>query len=171
MSATIFGMLNIGFGLLGLMNVLLSSMFDILGAMAANPAFNWVAAFLATLNHNLGYILWNQIAIPLNAAASLLQVAAGIGLLLLKNWARLASIGCGVYKILFVMFNIAVLWLALGANLATAMQGAGAILVVFLGLAGFVGTVLTLVYPVLLIYFLTRPKAVQAFQPAPSLPL
>ena len=95
----------------------------------------------------------------------LLLVAAGVGLLLLKNWARLASIGCGIYKIAFAMLNLAVLCLALREILAKALQGAGAVVLVILGLAGFVGAILTLAYPVLLIWFLTRPKAVLAFQP------
>ncbi|MGD0410961.1 MAG: hypothetical protein ABSC18_04600 [Verrucomicrobiota bacterium] len=165
MSVTILGMLNIGLGLLGLAGMLLSTMFEGLGAPAAGPSFNSVLAFMDTLYHNPVYMIWNRITFPLNAAASLLLVAAGVGLLLLKNWARLASIGCGIYKIAFAMLNLAVLCLALREILAKALQGAGAVVLVILGLAGFVGAILTLAYPVLLIWFLTRPKAVLAFQP------
>ena len=171
MSVTIFGMLNIGLGLLGLGGMLLSTNFEGFGASAASPSFNSVFAFMDTLNHNPGYMLWNTITVPLNATASLLLVAAGVGLLLLKNWARLASIGCGIYKIAFVILNIVVLGLALREILAKSMQVAGAFVMVILALAAFVGTLLTLAYPLLLIYFLTRPKIIQAFQPAPSPPL
>jgi hypothetical protein len=141
-----------------------------LSAPAAGPSFNSVLAFMDALNHNAAYVIWNKTMVPLNAAASLLLVAAGVGLLLLKNWARLASIGFGIYKIAFVMLNMAVLCLALRDILAKSMQGAGTVVIAMLGLAGFVGAILTLAYPVLLIYFLTRPKAVQAFQPAPTAP-
>ena len=109
-SITIFGILNIGMGLLGLGGLFLSSMFQDLGTSAATPSVNSIFAFIATLNQHPSYILWNQITLPLNAAASLLLVATGIGLLLLKNWARLASIGCGIYKIIFVFLNCAVFY-------------------------------------------------------------
>ena len=171
MSVTIFGILNMGLGLLDLGGMLLSTIFKGLGAPAAGPSFNSVLAFMDTLYHNPVYVIWNRITVPLNVAASLLLVAAGVGLLLLKNWARLASIGCGIYKIAFAMLNLAVLGLALREILAKALQGAGAVVLAILGLAGLVGAIFTLAYPVLLIWFLTRPKAVLAFGPEPTSPL
>ena len=170
-SVTLFGILNIGIGLLGLGGALLSTLFEGLGAAAASPSVNSISAFMDTLNHNPVYILWNRITVPLNAAAGLLLVAAGVGLLLLKNWARLASIGYGIYKIVFAILNVPVLGLALRQILARTMEEAGTPLIVILTLIGLVATVLTLVYPVLLIYFLTRPRAVLAFQPEPASPL
>src|SRR5208283_2342378 len=131
-SVTIFGILDIGIGLLGLGGVLLSTVFEDLGAAAASPSVNSFAAFFETLNHHPIYMLWNKITVPLNAAASLLLVAAGIGLLMLKNWARLASIGCGIFKMIFVILNGAVFYLALREILAHAMQEAGPLVVLIL---------------------------------------
>ncbi len=170
-SITLFGILDIGIGLLGLGGALLSTLFEGLGATAASPSVNSISAFMDTLNHNPVYVLWNRITVPLNAAAGLLLVAAGVGLLLLKNWARLASIGYGIYKIIFVILNLPVLGLALRGILARTVEEAGTPLIVILILVGLVATVLTLLYPVLLIYFLTRPRAVLAFQPEPASPL
>jgi hypothetical protein len=166
-SVMIFGILNVGIGLLGLAELLLSKMFEGLGAPASGPSVNNIAAFLEALNQNPGYIVWNRITLPLNAAAGLLLVAAGIGLLLLKNWARLASIGLGIYKISFVILNIAVLCVALRDILAKAMTP---VLLVVLILVGLAGTLITLAYPVLLIFFMTRRKVVLAFEPEPAPP-
>jgi len=170
-SITIFGILNIGMGVLGLGGALLSVLFQDLGSSAASPSVNSIFAFMATLNQHPIYILWNKITIPLNAAASLLLAAAGIGLLLLKNWARLASIAFGFYKIIVAFLNGAVFYLALRDILANAMQETGPPLVIILIATGLVGVILTLVYPVLLIYFMMRPKVVQAFQPEGTSPL
>ena len=163
-SVTIFGILNIGFGLLALGGVLLSKISEDLGASAANPSVNSFFGFLDALNHNHLYVLWNAITVPLNLAAGLVMVAAGVGLLLLKNWARLVSIGCGIYKIIFVILNCAVFFLALREILANAIQGAGMPVIVLLVIVGLAAAVLTLIYPALLLYFLTRPKVILAFQ-------
>jgi hypothetical protein len=175
MSDTIFGMLNTGFGLLGLIGVLLSNtmsgMLEGPGAAAAGSPLGSISAFIADLYHSPAYVLWNRITVPLNFAASLLMVAAGVGLLLLKNWARLASIGCGIYKILFVLLNIAVLCRGLREIGANVMDAAGPVGIVILAMISLVATLFSLAYPVLLLYFLTRPKAVQAFQPEPPSPL
>jgi hypothetical protein len=162
-SVTLIGILNIGFGLLGLGGVLLSKMFEGLDS---------VSTLVVTLSHHPGYLLWNKITLPLNIASCLLLVAAGAGLLLLKNWARLASIGWGIYKVLFTFLNTVVLCcLGLREVAAQAMEVAGAVGIAILGVFGLVATVLALAYPVLLIYFLTRPKAARAFQPELASPL
>ena len=127
-------------------------------------------AFIKTLYDNPGYVLWNKFTLPLNVTACLLMVAAGVGLLLSKNWARRAAIGCGIYKILFVFLNIAVFCsLGLRELAGSVMEMAGPVGIVIAAVAGLVAILLTLAYPVLLLYFLTRPKIVRAFQPASPL--
>jgi hypothetical protein len=176
-SVTLFGILNIGYGLFGLFGPLLSradaklqEAFTDLGTSAAGGLVNSISAFMDALYHNPLYIVWNQITVPLNFMASLLMVAAGVGLLLLKNWARLTSIGLGVYKTILAILNGAVFCLALREILAKTTQGGGALVVIILILAGLVEAVLTLVYPILLLYFMARPKMVQAFQREPVSP-
>ena len=170
-SVTLFGILNIGLGLLGLGSALLSKLFEGIGAPADSSSVGSLFAFLDTLYHNPVYVLWNQITVPLNLAASLAMVAAGIGLLLLKNWARLTSIGCGIYKTIFVISNGVVFYVALRDILTqAAAQTAGFVLVILL-LVGLAAAALSLAYPLLLIYFMTRPKVVLAFQPESPSPL
>jgi hypothetical protein len=175
MSAMIFGILNIGLGLLGLGGVLLSTMFGASDLPAAGPLSNsFVASMLALWNAistDPAYVVWRRITVPMDVAAGLALVAAGIGLLLLQNWSRLLSIGCAIYRILFVFLDCAVLFTALHRVLANSLQAGTGAQYAFVVTAAAIGAVLTLVYPVLLVYFLTRPKAVRAFQPAPSSPL
>jgi len=92
-------------------------------------------------------------------------LAAGIGLLLLKNWARLGSIAYAIYKMIFVVANLIVLYTALGAMLQKALQNAPAVVVGIAAVSSAVGVVISLAYPGLLIFFMTRPKIVSAFQP------
>jgi hypothetical protein len=133
--------------------------------MSANPNLNSVTALMDTLNKDPGYILWMKISVPVDVAASLVLMAAGAGLLLLKNWARVASIGYAIYKMVFAFLNVAVFALALHGILGDAFQKYGAVLVAILALIGLFAVVLTLAYPVLLIFFLTRPKILPAFAP------
>jgi hypothetical protein len=174
-SVTLFGILNIGIGLLELGGVLLSTMFESSDLPAASPASSsFLAPMLALWNAistDPAYAVWRRITVPLDAAASLALVAAGIGLLLLQHWSRLLSIGCAIYKILFVFLDCAVLFVALHRVLAGALPGRAGADIAFVVAAAVLGAILTLAYPALLIYFLTRPKAVLALQPAPASPL
>jgi len=174
-SITIFGILNIGIGLLGLGGLLLSTMFASSDLSSISPSVNsFFSSMLAlwnTISTDALFVVWRRITVPLDAAASLALVAAGIGLLLLKNWSRLVSIGYAVYRVIFALLDVAILMVVLHRVLANALQAdTGAHVALVVGAAA-VGTVLTLLYPVLLIYFLTRPRAVLAFQPKPALPL
>jgi hypothetical protein len=151
--------------------VVLSTLFTGSDFPAAGAFSNsFIASMLALWNAistDPAYLIWRRITVPMDAAAGLALAAAGIGLLLLRNWSRLLSISCAIYKILFAFLDCAVLFVVLHRVLANALQAGTGGEYAFVAAAALLGAVLTLVYPVLLIYFLTRPKAVQAFQPAP----
>ena len=173
-SITILGILNMGIGLLGLGGLLLSTMFEspdfVSSSSSGNSFLSSMLALWNTISTDATFVVWRRITVPLDAAASLALVAAGIGLLLLKNWSRLVSIGYAIYRVIFALLDVAVLMAVLHRVLANALQAdTGAHIALVVGAAA-VGTVLTLVYPVLLIYFLTRPKVVQAFQPEGTAP-
>lgn len=177
-SITIFGILNVGIGLLGLGGLLLSTMFESPDFLSISPSVPSVNSFLSsmlalwnTISTDATFVVWRRITVPLDAAASLTLVAGGIGLLLLRNWARLVSIGYAIYKVIFALLDVAVLMAVLHRVLAKAPQADTGAPIALLVWAAAIETVLTLVYPVLLIYFLTRPKAVLAFQPEPASPL
>jgi hypothetical protein len=94
-------------------------------------------------------------------------VAAGIGLLLLKNWSRLLSIGYAVYRIILSFLESAVMFGVFRRALAGFPQVSQGAFAIAAG-AAIIGGVFTLAYPVLLLYFLRRPKVVRAFQIGPA---
>ena len=173
-SVTLFGILNIGFGLLGLGWALLSKLlegFDSAHSGASlSPYFSTMMAIWDAISKDPAYAVWNQISFPMDIAAGLALTAAGIGLLLLKNWSRLLSNGWAVYTIISVFVNLAVLFVALHRVLAGALHSSttGAVALVLASAA--ISAILTLVYPLLLLYFMSRPKVVPAFQRDPVSP-
>ena len=158
-SVTIFGILNIGFAVFGMLGMLLSMAVLSRSNVAANP-------IMKEMYENPNYIAWMKISLPLGSIVSVILLAAGIGLLLLQNWARIVSIGYGVYAILagiaggLVMLNICV---SMMHNNSGGASGMGALFAMF---GSIFGMVIGLVYPILLIIFMTRPKIVAAFGPA-----
>jgi hypothetical protein len=139
-SVTIFGILNIGFGFFDLF-VTLFSIFVL-------PRMNMATPMLKQMNDNQ----WTKVTLPLDGIAAVVLLAAGIGLLLSQNWARIASIIAGIYSILSCM---------VGGILSLNNGPSGIMMIVSL-----IVTIGSLVYPVLLIIFMTRPKVVAALKPA-----
>jgi hypothetical protein len=139
-SVTIFGTLNIGFGFFDLF-VTLFSIFVL-------PRMNMATPMLKQMNDNQ----WTKVTLPLDGIAAVVLLAAGIGLLLSQNWARIASIIAGIYSILSCM---------VGGILSLNNGPSGIMMIVSL-----IVTIGSLVYPVLLIIFMTRPKVVAALKPA-----
>ncbi len=157
-SVTIFGILNIGFALLGLVGLLFSMLMMSRMDVTANPV-------LKQMQNNPGYATWMKISMPLGGITSVLLLAAGIGLLLLQNWARIVSIGYGIYSIIggiiggIVMANVFV------SMMSHTVRGPTGIVMILPLICGIFGMVIGLTYPILLIIFMTRPKIVAAFRP------
>jgi uncharacterized protein with PQ loop repeat len=158
-SVTIFGILNIGFAVFGLLGMLLSMAVLSRTNVAVNP-------ILKELYDNPGYIAWMKISMPLGGIASVVLLAAGVGLLLLQNWARIVSIGYGVYAILGGIVSGLVMLNVFASILRHNAGGPSGIMVMFTLLGSIIGMVLGLAYPILLILFMTRPKVVAALKPA-----
>ncbi|HEY0455073.1 MAG TPA: hypothetical protein VGE41_01765 [Verrucomicrobiae bacterium] len=164
-SATVFGVLNIifaGFGLIGLLGTLF--LFTAAAPNINNPV-------VKLIHENPTYAAFMKISIPLGIISSAVLLASGIGLLRLKNWARKLSIGYAIYALVFGLIGVAVNFLFLfrplieqasqhpGPETSTAIGGA---------VAGTFGGCIGLIYPILLIIFMTRPKLVAAFQGTPE---
>ncbi|MGD1084797.1 MAG: hypothetical protein ABSA47_08635 [Verrucomicrobiota bacterium] len=170
-SVTIFGILNIGFGALGLLSLGMQNAEESFAAKSPLPWLNRVLGLLSDMYHDPTYVLWRDISVPLRALAGVALLAAGIGLLRRKNWARLASIGYGVYAILFVLANLLVMVLVLGGPVRESLRNDPALLVILGGVLLVAGLLISLAYPALLIFFMTRPKILPAFAPpAPPAP-
>lgn len=161
-SVTVFGTLNIAFAALGLLGVIASvAMFKMMGD-TANPV-------MKIMRDNPNYAAWIKLTIPLGLLACAVLLAAGIGLLLMKAWARKLSLAYAIYAILLGLAGMVMNYLFLLQPLmAEAAQKRGPEAAGAMGgvIGGSVGGCFGLIYPILLLIFMTRPKVVAAFQPA-----
>jgi hypothetical protein len=157
MSVLIFGILNIGFALLKLGGPLFSlAMSKVkvpgnsgISAMTSDPAF------VALTKFNL----WAGVIF------GLALLAFGIGLLLSQNWARLGSIVYAIIEIVVVLVVSIVTWpitKRMMEHLPNVSPGMGAGFAM-IGLV--IGIIFGLAYPVLLLFFMTRPNVIEACQP------
>lgn len=160
---TVFAILNIVFGVFGLGGAIISAIvLPMLPDADKNPA-------LKIMHDSPAFSLWMKIALVLGVLGSIALIAAGIGLLQMKPWGRLLSIAYGVYAILLAIVSGIMNYKFLVAPLLQEAQNkqgpeaAGAIGGAF---GGVIGGCISLIYPVLLIIFMTRPKVVTAFDPS-----
>lgn len=106
---------------------------------------------------------------PLALVSCVVLAISGIGLLLMKNWARILSIIYAIYALVFGVIGlfISVIFMCL-PMLAQAQQKPGpeSIGMMVGAIGGIVGGVIGLIYPVLLLIFMLRPKLIEAFRTA-----
>ena len=158
-AVTVFGVLNIVFGALGLLGTPFSAM-----VLAASDARNPV---VVVLRENAGYRAWFILGHCLGVVVAIALVVTGIGLLKLKPWARKASIAYGIYAIAMGVIGFIVNAVYLfGPLMERARQAHGAEAGAAIGgtIGGALGGCLALVYPVLLLIFMTRPNVAAAFR-------
>ncbi len=159
-SVTVFGILNIVFGVLG-----------ICGLAAAFGAFfippppgNELPA--GNLMQDDTYRIFMYITIPLGFVATVALLAGGIGLLQNKAWGRTLSIGYAIYSLIsgFIglivnVFLILLPTMQILPQLDPGPEKMGAIVGM---IGGTFGGCVGLIFPALLLFFMTRPH-VKAF--------
>jgi hypothetical protein len=171
-SVTVFGILNIVFAAFGIVGVVATvAMFAMMGP--DNPAFQNNPTMDAIKNSPV-YAAWLKISIVLGVFVSAALLAAGIGLLKLKPWARTLSIIYGIYSIIIIIISTALNYVFLVEPMlqkAHGTQGPEAIGGAIGGaVGGMCGGCLGIIYPILLLIFMTRPNVVAAFNQQPSYP-
>jgi hypothetical protein len=160
-SVTTFGILNIIFAAVGVFALLTSIAFFFVPTTSQNPV-------VRIMHENRAYMTWMLLTIPLGLVSSGALLAAGIGLLLLKPWARILSIGYAIYAILSGLIGTilnAVFLLPPLLEEASRKQGPEAAGAIGGAVGGTVGGCVGLIYPILLLIFMTRPKLIEAFRP------
>lgn len=162
-SVTIFGVLNFVF-----------AAFAVIGLMASVALFSLPGdpsdPVIRLLRQSATYAVWLKICIPLGLLSCAALLAAGLGLLSLKSWGRTLSVAYAIYAIVFVLvgtgLNLILMIQPLSepaprqAELAVAGAIGGP-------LSGTVGGLFWVVYPILLLVFMLRPKVAAAFRPPP----
>ena len=168
-AVTTFGVLNIAFAIFGVLGIFATVALLSADAMSNNPV-------VTIIRDNPSYAAWMKVTIPLGLLSCAALLAAGIGLLLLKEWARKLSIGYAIYAILFGLLGVVLNFVFLTRPMleqASQRQGPEAAGAVGGAIGSSIGGCFGLIYPILLFIFMTRPKVVAAFRPAtapPSLP-
>src|SRR3954469_5187230 len=98
-SVTVFGVLNLVFGVFGVFGLIASAAIFALPLSANNPVVKIV-------HENPGYAAFLKLSIAVGVLALGALVAAGIGLLLLKAWARILSIIYAIYAMIAGLIGV-----------------------------------------------------------------
>jgi hypothetical protein len=160
-SVTVFGILNIAFAVLGAFGLIFTLALFSLQTDTNNPV-------VKLIHENPTYAAWMKVSICLGVPSCLALLAAGIGLLCMKSWARILSIIYAIYAIVFgIAGTVANFFFMVRPMLEQAQQQQGPEAAAAIGgaIGGTIGGCFGLIYPVLLLIFMTRPKVVAAFRP------
>lgn len=160
-SVTVFGILNVVFAALGMFGILMSlTIFSPEAENSKNPV-------IRILHEHPGYMSWLKASSWLGLASCAVSIISGIGLLMLKPWARVLGIGYSIYAIVMSLVGLVLNYIfVVGPLLQEAGQKSGPEAAGAIGgaIGGMIGGCLGVVYPVLLIYFMTRPKVMATFR-------
>lgn len=163
-SVTVFGILNIVFAVIGILALLATAMlFVAIGTNSNNPV-------LQIIQDNPGFATWMKISVVLGFCVTAALLAAGIGLLMLKPWARTISIIYGIYSIVMIPVGTVVNYIYVTHPMierAQGTQGPEAAGAIGGAVGGMIGGCFGLIYPVLLLIFMLRPNVVAAFRTQP----
>jgi hypothetical protein len=151
---TVFGVLNIVFGGMGI----LCTPFSILGIFVGDL----IPMGESSIEIAAGYKIYLMVSSVVGIGFSAWLLVLGIGLLKFKRWARRGSVIYSVIAIVWGIAGIGLGVLALSLGWMAAPQGqlpamAGGMV------GGMCGGIISLIYPVLLLIFMQTAKVKQAF--------
>jgi hypothetical protein len=156
-SVTVFGVLNLVFGVWGALGIAMAAVILFSGAFPVGAAGIPSSPFLD---------VWSRSMLLAGLVASGVLFAAGIGLLRMRPWARIASIGYAMYSVVTTVAGLTVNWLFVFRPMLAQLpeRGSPETVGAMIGVIGsFVGGLLGMIFPVLLWYFMTRRQVVAAF--------
>jgi len=160
-SVTVFGVLNIVFGVLGLLGIAVNALSVFAAGDAANVQANPILQLQQQQPVFAAYI---KLSVALGFVAVIVLFVAGIGLLNMRAWARKASIGYAIYSVVSTILGIVLMAWFFMPLFQDFESKTGAEKPVLIGAAigGIIGACLGPIYPVLLWYFMTRRHVVAA---------
>jgi hypothetical protein len=156
-SVTIFGILNIGLAIFGAASAVLSKIIMTVIKLPSN-------GLAASLHNNPTYVAWSNVSMMMSILGGCVMLVAGIGLLLLKNWGRILSIGYAIYAIIWALIGAGMTFHLAGNGIRQSFPQVGQLGVFFAVISVTVVLVFTLTYPILLLIFMVRPNVVAACQ-------
>lgn len=161
-SVTVFGVLNLVFGGLGLLGTLVSAIV-LIGMRFATPNAQMPEMFPKI--HPVVDV-FTLISLPLGLLATSLLIASGVGLLRLRPWGRNFALYYSLYALVAsaVSVLLQVVFVLPGAvEQVKSVGGAQANQMLFQSIATIASTVIGLIFPGLLWFFTTRPHVIAAF--------
>jgi len=166
-SITVFGILNVIFGALGVLGALCNVLAQGVASSFRNDP-NFRNPMMEQLEKSPALKSWTLISLCLGAVASAVMLAGGIGLLRSLRWGRLLSVGVSIYglisQIVGIMVGALYVWTPLLSQLDTA-EGP-MVFGIWAGvIVGMLGACLGFVYYGLMLYYMTRPVVKAAFEP------
>jgi hypothetical protein len=162
-TVTVFGILNIVFAALGIFGIIGSAVV----LLAANG--DTKNPVVQLIHDSPTYAAYLKVSVVLGLLVSLALLGAGIGLLLLKPWARGLSIAYGIFGIISVPVNTVLSYFFMTRPLLEQMQqqhhdAAATGAAVGGAVGGMIGGCFGLIYPVLLLVFMLRKDVAAAFK-------
>lgn len=164
--ATILGVVNLLFGLWGVAWGILNV--GLLLVLAWGPAYGNSPLAVLTSQAGMTYGL-NAASAAASALLSILLLLAGVGLLMTRTWGRSIALGASVLTLVyFLAFDIAATLLSAGATRRMVEGSMGAefsdgFLYLLVAASILFAAVFRLFYPLLQIYFLSRPDVRRAY--------
>ena len=126
------------------------------------------------INDQPVFYWWTLFRLAVGLGFSVLLAVAGIGLLKLKPSGRTMSVGYSIASLALGVIGIVFNWIFLVGPLAAEAgksSGPHAVGATAGAISGMVGGLCPMVYPILLLIFMTRPKLVAAFNPSAPPPV
>ena len=161
---TVFGILNIVWGLFSCMSYLISGGMLLLMMTQDVPLGSPRAVALEPFSNPL-MRAWTGFNFVTGTLAAIALVIAGFGLLRMRPWSRRLSMGYALFAVFSLFVNLVVQAVAVWMPQYEAGQRAGdgrAEMMIFTVAVTIIGASISLIYPVLLWYFMTRPPIVAA---------
>jgi len=159
-AATVFGILNIIFGVLGLCGLIFSA--AILFVPNDMQANNYV---FEIMQESAGYRTFLLVSSVIGVIFTIILIVSGIGLLAVKPYGRTLAIAYGVYAIIGgiagAIGNYIFLIQPLMDQAASSPQQTGAIGGAF---GGMIGGCIGLIYPIVLLIFMFNRKFIAAME-------
>lgn len=162
---SVFAILNFVFAALGVIGLIASFGLLSLPAGSDNPVIQFIHA-------SPGYATWLKVCIALEIVCCVALLVTGVGFLGLKPWARNLALGYSIYAIVFCLVGMLVnLTYMVQPMLGQIEQQRAFETVCAIGgpIGGTIGGFFWLIYPLLLLGFMLRPKVSAVFQsPVPA---
>ena len=151
-SIKVFGILNIVFGAMGLICGGAGVLFFFLATQSPEISNEFNREF--SNQYAEGYITFLLITSCFGAILSLILIVCGVGLLREQNWGRTGSLGYAAFQTLYSLASAGVSMTMVKSDELFIFSAGGAMC----------GVLFALIYPICILFFLTRPSVVEALK-------